>query len=383
MIKIKSKFIPDNLITVHDNLLCDLYSLNRDNGFKFEKINNHQYLINQKQGRGYIIGIRTKIPEDLLCFNNKLCQFDELDKDEKRKIEEKLSTKLYFSNMEIYVSNMLFDKFLREGNNFKISIGELEGYYRKCKRDYSKIRIDMNIYNSYINTLNSLAEKEIFLETNDTFRNDKYGARNINFSHRFLSLYQIKSKGIYDLEFRYTFQNFGNVIRQCKRYSNILPKQAFKIRLNQTTKYVAAFFVVKDVFIVKGKLKRSSSYFDNKLEITYDDYISVIKYDGRTKSNKGYSLDYKLNRHNGIPNKLRIKKMLSDYVLSGFRLCNVYCIKEEYSYDETDKFLERHEFDYDNDFNLNYEFSKDDVGKDVEVKFIIYIDDPSYFECYM
>ena len=69
-----------------------------------------------------------KIPEELLIVDNYVHKFEELDIDTQIEIEDKLSSYLYFSNLEIYVTNMLFDKYLHYGNNCKISIQELEGY---------------------------------------------------------------------------------------------------------------------------------------------------------------------------------------------------------------------------------------------------------------
>ena len=111
MTKIRNRFTTGEIITVHDNLLCDLYSLNRDGGFTCVEINNNQYLVNQKKGRGYTIGLRVKIPDELLIVNGVRSKFDDLDSDIKEEIEDKLSSILYFSNIEIYVANMLFDKF--------------------------------------------------------------------------------------------------------------------------------------------------------------------------------------------------------------------------------------------------------------------------------
>ena len=166
MAKIRNRFTTGDIITIHDNLLCDLYSLNRDGGFEWKEFNGNQYLINQKQGRGYTIGLRVKVPDELLIIDGAKCKFDDLDSDTVEEIEDKLSSRLYFSNIEIYVANMLFDKFLRYGNNCNISIEEMDGYYRKGKKDYRKVRVMKNVYDRYIETLKLLVEKELFLETN-------------------------------------------------------------------------------------------------------------------------------------------------------------------------------------------------------------------------
>lgn len=379
MTRIKNRFSTGEIITVHDNLLCDLYSLNRDSGFSTVEINRCQYLVNQIQGRGYIIGLRVKIPEDMLKVDGVVKQFEDLDIDVQNKIEDLLADKLYFSNSEIYVANMLFDKFIRFGNTCKASIQELEGYYRKSKKDYSRVKISGNVYNKYMDILQSLIDKEIFLETNNNFRNNKYGARDINLSQKFLSVYCVKNIGLNNTEFYFSFLNFGSIIRQCRRYSTTLDKSAFKVRLNQTMKYVTAFFISRDIFIARGNLLHKPYYVNNELNINMDNYSNLIKYDGRKDNNMGYSLDYKFNAYKGIPNKLKLRKMFTNYILSGLYKSKVYEIEEIYSYDETEDFMEKHEFDYGNDFNLNYQFSINDIGKDVEVLFKVYVDDPANY----
>ena len=383
MAKIRNRFTTGDIITIHDNLLCDLYSLNRDVGFEWKEFNGNQYLINQKQGRGYTIGLRVKVPDELLIIDGAKCKFDDLDSDTVEEIEDKLSSRLYFSNIEIYVANMLFDKFLRYGNNCNISIQEMDGYYRKGKKDYRKVRVMKNVYDRYIETLKLLVEKELFLETNASFRNDKYGARNINFSHMFLSVFQIEQLEMNNMKFNYSFHNFGNVIKQCRRYSNTLSRYAFKIRFNQAMKYVTSFFIARDVFIAKGNLIHNPSYKYNEMIITSECYENNIKYDGRSNNNQGYSVSYKLNSFKGIPNKIRVRKMFINYILRGFYLCDIYSVEEQFTYDETEEFVEKHEFDYDENCNLNYTFSMDDLGKDVNVSLLVYIDDPSKFYDYV
>ena len=383
MTKIKNRFTNGDIITIHDNLLCDLYSLNRDCGFDWEEFNGSQYLVNQKYGRGYTIGLRVKVPDELLIVNGKKCSFDDLDRDTVEEIEDKLSSRLYFSNIEIYVANMLFDKFLRYGNNCNISIQEMDGYYRKGKKDYRKVRVMKNVYDRYIDTLKLLVEKELFLETTASFRNDKYGARNINFSHMFLSIFQIEQIEMNNMKFSYSFHNFGNVIKQCRRYSNTLSRYAFKIRFNQAMKYVTSFFIARDVFIAKGNLIHNPSYKYNEMIITSECYENDIKYDGRSNNNQGYSVSYKLNSFKGIPNKIRVRKMFISYIIRGFYLCNIYSIEEQFTYDETEEFVEKHEFDYDENYNLSYCFSMDDLGKDVSVSLLVYIDNPSKFYDYI
>lgn len=117
--------------------------------------------------------------------------------------------------------------------------------------------------------------------------------------------------------------------------------------------------------------------------ITSECYEDDIKYDGRSNNNQGYSVSYKLNSFKGIPNKIRVRKMFINYIIRGFYLCDIYSVEEQFTYDETEEFVEKHEFDYDENSNLNYTFSMDDLGKDVNVSLLVFIDDPSKFYDYV
>ena len=110
-----------------------------------------------------------------MIYRLRECKFDDLDSDTVEEIEDKLSSRLYFSNIEIYVANMLFDKFLRYGNNCNISIQEMDGYYRKGKKDYRKVRVMKNVYDRYILNLKFKIDGEICIS-------EKFGIviRNIN-----------------------------------------------------------------------------------------------------------------------------------------------------------------------------------------------------------
>ena len=93
--KIVNRFSRDGIITVHDNLLADLYSLNMDNHCDVEIINGDQYLVNQSVGRNYSIGLRVKIPKDLITINGKVQKFVDLYPQLQNRIEEELKEYLY------------------------------------------------------------------------------------------------------------------------------------------------------------------------------------------------------------------------------------------------------------------------------------------------
>ena len=363
MAKIKNRFTGD-LITVHDNLLCDLYGLSVHTSVSLKEINNNQCLFNEFKGKGYSIGLYTKIPEKLLVIDGETCHFDDLDESDKESIIDSLSDKLEFSFLEIFVANILFDKFLKVGHPCKTSIKELEGRYRKSKNDYSKVRITENVFNRYIDILKRLVDKKMFLKTSGNFRNAKYGVRNIDSSQMFLTIYDVIAKGKNNIEFNFSFGNFGRVIKNCRRYSNTLSSRALDIRLNQAKKYVTEFYIARDIFIKRGELNRSSNYIlkQNVIIYTFNYYSNGVC--GATKNSAEY-----------VPNKLRLFRQDIEYTRSGLEHCNVFEIREEYSYDETEEFELKHEFDYDINGNLNYEFSDKDISRDVTLTLYVLINE--------
>ena len=372
--KIVNRFSRDGIITVHDNLLADLYSLNMDNHCDVEIINGDQYLVNQSIGRNYSIGLRVKIPKDLITINGKVQKFVDLYPQLQNRIEEELKEYLYFSNIEIFITNMLMDKFLKNGTNFEISIKELEGFYRKGKNDYSKVRVSESAFKRYVKVLSSLEKKEIFLKTNKNFRQNKYGVNNIDINQPFIRLINPRADGTNNIRFSYSFWEFGRVIKLSRRYSNTLSKTAYMLNMNQALKHVVAYFVARDVFIANGNLLRVKCVEDlsrNFVLFRPEDYYCLIKYDSREKEFSGYSIRSKIDGFKSQPNKNRTLRMMANYVSFGIGCSGVYDYETHYEYTESEWFEHKHEFDYDLEGNLDYEFSLNDVGQDVMVEFTV------------
>lgn len=357
MTKIKNRFTGD-LITVHDNLLCDLYGLSVHTSVSLKEINNYQCLFNEIKGKGYSIGLYTKIPEKLLVVDGETCHFDDLNESDKESIIDSLSDKLEFSFLEIFVANILFDKFLKVGHPCKTSIKELEGRYRKSKNDYSKVRITENVFNRYIDILERLVDKKMFLKTSGYFRSARYGVRNIDSSQMFLTVYDVIAKGKNNIEFSFSFGNFGRVIKNCRRYSNTLSCRALDIRFNQAKKYVTAFYIARKVFIKRGELNKERNFTldENVMIFTYNYYSNEVC--GATKNSEKY-----------VPNKLRLFRQNIEYTLEALKHCNIRDdqIEEIYSYDMTEDFEDLHEFDFDIKGDLNYDFSIKDISRDVSL----------------
>ena len=235
-------------------------------------------------------------------------------------------------------------------------------------------------YSRYLSTLAKLTEKEIILITGPKFRNEgkrNYGVNNLNLKQKFLDVAKMHIVGENDLLFTFDFSRFGKVIKLCRRYSNILVPNFYQYNLNKSMKHTIAYFMGLELFIKKNPNKRYSNMF----MLDVNRIIQRVHFETRSDEYKGYSLYDELTGIKNIPNKLRtykrvmkyIKDILDQFVTNGI----IYNYEIKYSYDETENFLKKHEYDYDNDGNLLYSFTLNDLSSDVDAKFIIYLDKPS------
>ena len=143
MAKIKNRFSKKSIISVHDNLLANLYQLNLSSVI-VRKINEKEYLVNEFSGRYYSIALIAKIPKELLTVNGEICKFSELSTEAQEEIFNLLKDNLYFSNVEILFCNILFDRYLKTDYDYDFSLTEIERDYLRIGKT-KKIRIsDVN-----------------------------------------------------------------------------------------------------------------------------------------------------------------------------------------------------------------------------------------------
>ena len=210
-------------------------------------------------------------------------------------------------------------------------------------------------------------------KTNKNFRQNKYGVNNIDINQPFIRLINPRADGTNNIRFSYSFWEFGRVIKLSRRYSNTLSKTAYMLNMNQALKHVVAYFVARDVFIANGNLLRVKCVEDlsrNFVPFRPEDYY-LIKYDSREKEFSGYSIRSKIDGFKSQPNKNRTLRMMANYVSFGIGCSGVYDYETHYEYTESEWFEHKHEFDYDLEGNLDYEFSLNDVGQDVMVEFTV------------
>ena len=376
MAKIKNRFSEKAIITVHDNLLANLYQLNLSS-VVVKTINEEEHLINQISGRDYTVGLIAKIPKELLTVNGEICKFSELSTEAQEEIFNLLKDNLYFSNVEILFCNILFDRYLKTDYDYDFSLTGIEKYYRRRGKT-KKIRISDVNYKRYVTTLNKLSKKEIIVDTKAKFRTQgrrSYGVNNLKIKQKLISFTSLYKKEN-DIIFSYHFSQFGKVIKLSRRYSNILLPKFYQYRLNQSMKHVIAYFIGIEIFIRKDPHKK----YSNSFMLDVNSIFQKVHYETRKGECKGYSLASKLDGFKSLPNILRTYKMTLRYIdeiLSDF-VSNktIYDYEVKYNYDETEDFQEKHQYDYDLNGNLIYNFTLDDVSRDVDVSFLVSLDSP-------
>lgn len=376
MAKIKNRFSEKAIITVHDNLLANLYQLNLSSVI-VRKINEEEYLLNEFSGRDYSIALIAKIPKELLTVNGDVCKFSELSTEAQEEIFNLLKDNLYFSNVEILFCNILFDRYLKTDYDYDFSLTGIEKYYRRRGKT-KKIRISDVNYKRYVTTLNKLSKKEIIVDTKAKFRTQgrrSYGVNNLKIKQKLISFTSLYKKEN-DIIFSYHFSQFGKVIKLSRRYSNILLPKFYQYRLNQSMKHVIAYFIGIEIFIRKDPHKK----YSNSFMLDVNSIFQKVHYETRKGECKGYSLASKLDGFKSLPNILRTYKMTLRYIdeiLSDF-VSNktIYDYEVKYNYDETEDFQEKHQYDYDLNGNLIYNFTLDDVSRDVDVSFLVSLDSP-------
>lgn len=376
MAKIKNRFSKKSIISVHDNLLANLYQLNLSSVI-VRKINEKEYLVNEFSGRYYSIALIAKIPKELLTVNGEICKFSELSTEAQEEIFNLLKDNLYFSNVEILFCNILFDRYLKTDYDYDFSLTEIERDYLRVGKT-KKIRISDVNYKRYVKTLNKLSKKEIIIDTKPKFRTQgkkNYGVNNLKIKQKLISFTSLYKKEN-DIIFSYHFSQFGKVIKLSRRYSNILLPKFYQYRLNQSMKHVIAYFIAIEIFIRKDPHKK----YSNSFMLDVNTIFQKVHYETRKGECKGYSLASKLDGFKSLPNKLRTYKMTLKYIneiLADF-VSNktIYDYEVKFTYDETEDFQEKHQYDYDLAGNLIYNFTLDDVSRDVDVSFLVSLDSP-------
>lgn len=271
--KIQNRFTAGKFITVHDQLIMDLYKLNTaipEFTIREVTINNKKYLINSLCGRnGYEIGLVSEVPKELIATGVDVRRFANPIQDQYSSFYDSMEKKLKFSPVEILITNILFSKYLTESYHIsRISFKDIEKYRSKAS-SYRNIVLNDDTATKYVETINSLRSKKIYLKTSETFRDPEYGANSRNLMQPFLTINNTCKAGKNNYSFDYSFGNYGSMIRQSRRFSNLLPNICYGYPLKQANKFVVATFIAQQLFYEKFKAMHAPSNLEYNCIIDY------------------------------------------------------------------------------------------------------------------
>lgn len=262
--KIQNRFKKDRFMTVHDQFVLDLYKLNTALPrftLREKIINGEKYLINSfVEKNKYEVGIAVKIPRELISIGVNLDRFTHPVEDEYSRFYESMKERLQFSEAEILVTNILFSKYLSEYYAInQISFKDIERYRSKSS---SKRNIVLNedTFKRYKHIIDSLCAKTIYLKTGDV-RHPTFGVNNRNIMQPFLVVTSRCMTGVTNMQFNYSFGNFGKFIKRSRRYSNNLPNIAYSYNFKQAKKHCTAIYVAQEVFWQNYRIKKRAKKF--------------------------------------------------------------------------------------------------------------------------
>ena len=255
--KIRNRFADGRFITVHDQLLLDLYKLNLGyplDSITIKTINGEKYLANafyKRAGNGYQIELLTKIPSQVQEEQLDVERLFENKPDESAIYYDYMKERLIFSSEEVLIADILFSDFLNKSSNIRrISFKEIEAY--RCKASsYANIVLNDKTAEKYKEILKSLCSKLILLQTNSTFRKERYGVNDKDIFQPFLEISNVTEISKNNWQFDYSFGFYGEIIKRSRRYSNILPDVFYQCSLKQAAKHRMAIYIAQGVFCAK------------------------------------------------------------------------------------------------------------------------------------
>lgn len=243
---------------VHDELIYELYNLKTDT-IQYQIINGVPYLVNIAKGKLFEIGFRVKLNESLDSrvssgtyinqINAILNEGSFLYLDYEEQLIDKYGDRLCLTNIEKYILNILFDKYLDNPFAANISLKEIEIMYREMALSKRYIVLNSETYSRYMLTIDLLRNKELYISTKKSFRNSCYGCNNITMIQKLLSITNYAFDGTNNLKFNYSLGILGQIIRNCKRYSTLAPAKYFRVNLNQVKRNLIAMYISRKVFV--------------------------------------------------------------------------------------------------------------------------------------
>lgn len=295
-----------DMIAVTDEILFELYRIEK-RSLHIEPllINGKYYLVNKRGVKDWFeIGLIVEIPKELLedCSIDdirELCSQEytrkykvndmsekgsSIDNDYSKYVKcQELMAHLTFTPKEMFVMNILLSNYLNTDYRKmpEISFKDLD-YYRRKSSSYRNIVVPIETAESYRNIINSLCSKMIYLKTAPKFRKrpkKDYGVADRDFYQDLLTIYNPYLASSNNLSFKYSFGEFGEVIKLSKRWSNIVPNRCFQWSFNQAVNNVIACEIGRQIFI-------ANYTFTPEFDLNVEYFFEHIE--GETKKNMRY-----------------------------------------------------------------------------------------------
>lgn len=290
----------NQIITVHDELLVELFNLDREN-IKLKMIYGIPYLLNYYMTNKVVIGFKTQISDyEYELFTNGEISMNELI--------ERYTNYILLANDEKYILMILLDNYMKCKNKITISTNQIEKEYRSKCIKYRNIVLNEKTINKYIDIFNRLKMKELYIKTSDKFRGSNYGANGLELEQQLIAINswnRIKAK---DIEISYSLGMYGKIIKNCKRHSpTIIPRTMYYLDFSQIKLFLIATFIGRHIYVGRYQLKNR---FSNGIytEIDINEVYEFVE--DRTKAVKS-----NLNRHRYYikENTIKILNKLKHY----------------------------------------------------------------------
>lgn len=165
-----------------------------------------------------------------------------------------------FTSHELFLIIILLDHYKKYGSiDCSLTFSHIHKNYRN-KRTGRTIVMSEDELKIYKEAINSLQHKKIELEIKNTRK--KYGVNNTyisDFRLLIITAYTESDNG--DISFNYTFSQYGQILLDSKRYSDILPIELLHISYQQVMLLYIGIYLSRLIFI--NQRKKQSDFMIN------------------------------------------------------------------------------------------------------------------------
>lgn len=188
--------------------------------------------------------------------------------------------------------------------NYPISLSYIHKKYRGKRVGKTEVMSQSDL-DAYKRALNGLQRKRINMNTGKGRL--RYKQNNIEVNNgRIFKITNITEKSNGDLVFEYTLGNYGEVIRKCKRYSDMLPINILKTSYKQNMKLYIGIYISRLIFINRRKQR-------NEIVVTIDSIMKHIRLHDSSGVDSGKNL-YELMNEDHISKYSKLK-LFNSYLI--------------------------------------------------------------------